>query len=65
LLFARRHKRVDVISLTKLLFFSFGTACRLVDMLGIGSWPVTVAKAVTVAPALAILVLKLKYDAEQ
>jgi|GEM_PF-6001808 hypothetical protein len=47
------------------LFFSFGTVCWLVYVLGIGSWPATVAKAVTLAPALAILVLNLKYDAEQ
>jgi len=60
-----RHKRADDISLTMFLFFSFGTVCWLVYVLGIGSWPATVAKAVTLAPALAILVLNLKYDAEQ
>jgi MtN3 and saliva related transmembrane protein len=56
-----RRKRADDISLTMFLLFSFGVACWLVYGVGIGSFPITVANAITLSLALAILVLKLRY----
>lgn len=60
-----RRKSASDISLTMFLFFSFGVACWLIYGLGIGSAPVTIANAVTLALALTILGLKLRYDARQ
>ena len=57
-----RRKSASDISLTMFLLFSFGLVCWLVYGLGIGSVPVTVANAVTLALSLAILTLKLRYD---
>jgi len=57
-----RRKSADDISLTMFLLFSFGVACWLVYGLGIGSGPITAANAITLAFALAILGLKLRYD---
>ena len=57
-----RRKSASDISLTMFLLFSFGVACWLIYGLGIGSGPITAANAVTLALALAILTLKLRYD---
>lgn len=57
-----RRKSAHDISLVMFLLFSFGVACWLVYGLGIGSAPITAANAVTLALALTILVLKLRYD---
>lgn len=50
------------ISLIMFLLFSFGVACWLFYGIGIGSSPVIAANAITLVLALAILVLKLRYD---
>jgi MtN3 and saliva related transmembrane protein len=57
-----QRKSASDISLTMFLLFSFGVACWLVYGLGIGSAPITAANAVTLALALMILVLKIRYD---
>jgi MtN3 and saliva related transmembrane protein len=57
-----RRKSARDISLTMFLLFSFGVACWLVYGIGIRSGPITAANAVTLALALAILALKLRYD---
>lgn len=57
-----RRKSARDISLAMFLLFVFGTICWLLYGMGIGSLQVTVANAVTLALALAILVLKLIYD---
>ena len=60
-----RRKSARDISLSMFLLFSFGVACWLVYGLGIGSVPITAANAITLALALAILALKLRYDGRQ
>jgi len=55
-----QRKSARDISLTMFLLFSFGVACWLVY--GIDSGPITAANAITLALALAILALKLRYD---
>lgn len=57
-----RRKSARDISLSMFLLFSFGVACWLVYGIGIHSVPITAANAVTLALALAILTLKLRYD---
>ena len=57
-----RRKSARDISLLMFLLFSFGLACWLVYGIGIGSGPITAANAVTLVLALAILLLKLRYD---
>ena len=57
-----RRKSARDISLSMFLLFSFGVACWLVYGLGIGSAPIIAANAITLALALAILALKLRYD---
>jgi MtN3 and saliva related transmembrane protein len=57
-----RRKSATDISLTMFLLFSFGVVCWLVYGIGIGSRPIMAANAVTLALALAILALKLRYD---
>jgi MtN3 and saliva related transmembrane protein len=57
-----RRKSASDISLTMFLLFSFGLACWLIYGIGIGSVPVIAANVVTLALALAILALKLRYD---
>jgi MtN3 and saliva related transmembrane protein len=57
-----RRKSASDISLIMFLLFSFGVGCWLVYGIGIRSGPITAANAVTLALALAILNLKLRYD---
>lgn len=57
-----RRKSARDISLWMFLFFSFGVACWLAYGVGIGSTPVILANATTLALALAVLALKLRYD---
>jgi MtN3 and saliva related transmembrane protein len=60
-----RRKSAKDISLIMFLLFSTGVALWLVYGIQIGSFPITAANAVTLALALAILVLKLRYDARK
>jgi MtN3 and saliva related transmembrane protein len=60
-----RRKSAQDISLAMFLLFSFGLACWLIYGLGIGSVPIVVANIITLTLALAILVLKLRYDGKQ
>jgi MtN3 and saliva related transmembrane protein len=57
-----QRKSARDVSLSMFLLFSFGVACWLLYGLGIGSAPVIAANAVTLALALAILILKVRYD---
>ncbi len=57
-----QRKSARDISLLMFLLFSVGVACWLVYGIGIGSGPVIAANAVTLALAVAILVLKVWYD---
>ena len=58
-----RRKSAGDISLAMFLLFSFGVFCWLLYGLAIGSRPVIAANAATLALSLAILFLKLRYDA--
>lgn len=60
-----RRKSAKDISLVMFLLFSLGVFLWLVYGLGIGSAPIVAANAVTLALALAILALKLRYDRKQ
>ena len=60
-----RRKSAGDISLVMFLLFSFGVFCWLVYGLAIGSLPVVAANALTLALSLAILALKLRYDARE
>lgn len=51
------------VSLVMFIIFSVGTALWLVYGLFLHSLPVTIANAITFSLSLAILILKLKYDA--
>ena len=57
-----RRKSARDISLTMFLLFSFGVACWLAYGIGVRSKPIIAANAITLALAIAILVLKLRYD---
>jgi MtN3 and saliva related transmembrane protein len=57
-----QRKSARDISLTMFLLFSFGVACWLVYGLGLASRPIIAANGATLALAIAILVLKLRYD---
>ena len=57
-----RRKSAADISLTMFLLFSFGVACWLAYGIGLGAAPIIAANTVTLALALAILALKLRYD---
>jgi MtN3 and saliva related transmembrane protein len=57
-----RRKSAKDISLVMFLLFNFGLACWLVYGLGIGSAPIVAANLFTLALALAILALKVRYD---
>ena len=56
-----RTKNVSGISLGMYSVFTVGVALWLVYGLLAGAWPVVVANAVTLALAIAILVMKLRY----
>ncbi len=58
-----RRKSARDISLAMFLLFSFGVACWLIYGIGLRSRPIIAANAVTLVLALAILVLKIRYDA--
>lgn len=58
------RKSARDISLMMFLLFAFGVGCWLIYGLGIGSAPIIAANAVTLALALAILVLKIRFDAK-
>jgi MtN3 and saliva related transmembrane protein len=60
-----QRKSAKDISLSMFLLFSFGVACWLMYGLGIHSTPIIAANAVTLALALTILTLKLRYDGRQ
>jgi len=56
-----RRKSASDISLTMFLLFNLGLALWLAYGIGIGSFPIVAANAVTLALALAILALKIHY----
>jgi MtN3 and saliva related transmembrane protein len=60
-----QRKSARDISMTMFLLFSFGVGCWLVYGIGIRSGPIIAANAVTLALALAILVLKVRCDAKR
>jgi MtN3 and saliva related transmembrane protein len=60
-----QRKSASDISISMFLLFSFGVACWLIYGIGMGAPPIIAANAVTLALALAILVLKLRYDRRQ
>jgi MtN3 and saliva related transmembrane protein len=57
-----RRKSAQDISLVMFLLFNAGLAGWLIYGFGIGSMPIIVANIVTLALALTILALKLRYD---
>ena len=57
-----RRKSAADISLSMFLLFSFGVACWLIFGIGLGSAPIIAANSVTLVLAVAILILKLRYD---
>ena len=57
-----RRKSAEDISLSRFLRFNFGLACWLLYGIGIHSFPVIAANAVTLLLAGMILVLKVHYD---
>ena len=57
-----RRKQAEDISLTMFLLFCLGLCCWLIYGIGLHSMPMIMANAVTLVLALAILVLKLRYD---
>lgn len=56
-----RTRDVSGISLGMYSVFTVGVALWLLYGLSLGAWPVVVANAITLALALAILVMKLRY----
>jgi MtN3 and saliva related transmembrane protein len=56
-----KTKRADGVSLGMYSIFTLGVALWLVYGLVIGAWPIVVANAITLALALFILVMKLRY----
>lgn len=56
-----RSKDVSGISLGMYSVFTLGVALWLLYGLSLGAWPVTIANMVTLALAVAILVMKLRY----
>lgn len=56
------RKSADDISLTMFLLFSLGVALWLVYGIGLHARPIIAANTVTLALALAMLVMKLHYD---
>ena len=56
-----KTKRADGVSLGMYSIFTLGVALWLVYGLVIGAWPIVFANAITLALALFILVMKLRY----
>lgn len=56
-----KTKRADGVSLGMYSIFTLGVALWLVYGLVIGAWPIVIANAITLALALFILVMKLRY----
>lgn len=56
-----RTRRVDGISLGMYSAFTLGVALWLVYGVAMGSWPITIANAITLTLASAILVMRLRY----
>ena len=56
-----KTKRADGVSLGMYSIFALGVALWLVYGLVIGAWPIVVANAITLALALFILVMKIRY----
>jgi MtN3 and saliva related transmembrane protein len=57
-----RTRRTKDISLAMYVLFTMGISSWLAYGLLIGSWPVVLANAITLALALAILIMKLRFD---
>jgi MtN3 and saliva related transmembrane protein len=57
----RKTKRADGVLLGMYSIFTLGVAMWLVYGLVIGAWPIVFANAITLALALFILVMKLRY----
>jgi MtN3 and saliva related transmembrane protein len=56
-----RHKETRAISLHMYVVFAIGVAFWLIFGLMISNWPIIVANGITLALALAILSMKLRY----
>jgi MtN3 and saliva related transmembrane protein len=56
-----RHKETRAISLFMYIFFATGVALWLLFGVLIANWPIIVSNAITLALALAIIAMKLKY----
>ena len=56
-----KTRDVRGISLSMYSAFTAGVACWLVYGLLLGAWPIVIANVITLALALAILVMKLRY----
>jgi MtN3 and saliva related transmembrane protein len=56
-----RHKDTRAISLYMYLAFAMGVLLWLVFGVLIGNWPIIVSNAITLALAIAIIAMKLKY----
>ncbi|MBC8013442.1 MAG: SemiSWEET transporter [Methyloceanibacter sp.] len=56
-----RHKETRAISLFMYISFAAGVGFWLLFGLLIGNWPIIVSNAITLALALAIIAMKLKY----
>ena len=56
-----KTRDVRGISLSMYSAFTAGVACWLVYGLLLGAWPIVIANCITLALALAILVMKLRY----
>lgn len=56
-----KTKRADGVSLGMYSIFTLGVALWLIYGLVIGAWPIVIANAITLALALFILVMKLRY----
>ena len=56
-----RHKETKAISLFMYVAFAAGVALWLLFGCLIGNWPIIISNAITIALALAIIAMKLKY----
>ena len=56
-----RHKETKAISLLMYVVFATGVAFWMLFGMLIGNWPMIVANAITLALALAILAMKIRY----